>query len=187
MKQKSLSLSIVTTIALIILIIVTAFTLIERQKTEVKNTYLYFNNAARGDNNETSPVIVSIDGNIIYSSNDIGKAEAKSVALPESKHTITISNINKGISTTKSFTIKKDKEAYVYISYHHNPGYEVYLPFYRKNYLEHLAQKNKNINTLSTQRKIDSLIDINYIKKTGYKPEKPSFKIHIQDYQYLID
>lgn len=186
MKHKYFALSIILTIVVLSIAIVT-FYVISQPKKVACNTHLHFNNATPGYLNETSSIIMSIDGKVIYNNNDIAKAKDKAVSLSDGEHTITISNTMKDMNAAKSFTVKKNKDVYLYISYNYNPEYDVYLPFYRKNYLAHLIQKNKNIDSLATKTRINSLIDIGYLKTSGYKPEAPNFKIRIQDYRNMID
>ena len=48
-------------------------------------------------------------------------------------------------------------------------------------------QKNKDIDSITTKQKIDSLMDIDYLKtKVGYRPQAPNFKIDIQDSAHVI-
>ncbi|MFP9112615.1 hypothetical protein ACLI1A_01650 [Flavobacterium sp. RHBU_3] len=186
MKRKSLNLAILATIAVLSLAI-SGYLIITQPRPEIKNAHLFFRNSIVGPLNPLTSLVVVIDGKTICSFSKISEIKDQSINLYEGKHTIRIHNLEKTIDNTADFVVNENKEACIYISYRYFPEYETYLPYYKKNYLAHIKQQNKNIDTIATKKRIDSIIDINYLKtRVGYKPEAPNFKIVVQDYPNVI-
>lgn len=186
MKRKSLNLAILATIAVLSLAI-SGYLIITQPRPEIKNAHLFFRNSIVGPLNPLTSLVVVIDGKTICSFSKISEIKDQSINLYEGKHTIRIHNLEKSIDNTADFVVNENKEAYIYISYRYFPEYEKYLPIYKKNYLKRLVERNKNLDLTATEKKIDSVIDINYLKtEVLYVPEAPNFKIVVQDYPNVI-
>jgi hypothetical protein len=150
----------------------------------IGNLYVSFSDFSKTKENPSCRII--FDDSIVYEIDKVSTSKTKRFKLQNGLHKVEISDLNNRFYLKDSIFIKNyPEENNLYVSFEHNPSYEEYLPEFRKQYFDRYIQKHKTEydeeRYLSIMKQINQQIDVNYLKKTHYKPIERKFEITFYD------
>lgn len=134
---------------------------------------------------DTSCKII-FDDSIVYEIDKVSTSKTKRFKLQNGLHKVEISDLNNRFYLKDSIFIKNyPEENNLYVSFEHNPSYEEYLPEFRKQYFDRLIKRVEKKYTDQDKeliwKQVNQQIDVNYLKKTHYKPTERRFEITFYD------
>ncbi len=163
-----------------------------RNKDDIGNLNIYFSN--NSDSNRNQPFKVIIDDTLIFQFENLNKYnyyDSKRINLLNGKHKIEISSLdNKNVKKEFIYIGNYPNESNLLINFYQNSSYEEHLIFLKDKYFNHLIKKHK-LEKDTTQHEfikfqIDTLFDLDYLKKLDYKPNKIWFNINYHEGPIMI-
>lgn len=161
-------------------------------KDDIGNLNIYFSN--NSDLNRNQPFKMIIDDSLVYQFENINKYNyynGKRISLLNGKHKIEISTLdNKNVKKEFIYIGNYPNESSLFISFNQNSSNEEHLNFLKEKYFNYLIKKNK-LEKDTTQHEfikfqIDTLFDVEYLKKINYKPNKSWFKMNYHEGPIMI-
>lgn len=153
-------------------------------KDDIGNLYVSFSDFSKTKEDISCKII--FDDSIVYKIEKISESKAIYLVLQNGKHKVEISDLNNRYYLQDYIFIKNyPEENNLFVSFEYNPSYEEYLPIFQKQYFDRLIEKH-NLE-LSVEEKasvleqINKKIDVDYLKRTHYKPIERRFEITFYD------
>ena len=150
----------------------------------IGNLDVSFSDFSKTKENPSCRII--FDDSIIYEIGNISESKTKRFKLQNGLHKVEISDLNNRFYLKDSIFIKNyPEENNLYVRFEHNPSYEEYLPEFRKQYFDRLIKRVEKKYTDQDKKliwkQVNQQIDVNYLKKTHYKPIERKFEIIFYD------
>lgn len=161
-------------------------------KDDIGNLNIYFSN--NSDSNRNQPFKIIVDDSLIFQFENLNKYnyyDVKRINLLNGKHKIEISTLdNKNVKKEFIYIGNYPNESSLFISFYQNSSNEEHLIFLKEKLFNHLIKKHK-LEKDTTQHEfikfqIDTLFDVDYLKKLDYKPNKSWFEINFHDGPIMI-
>lgn len=150
----------------------------------IGNLYVRFSDFSKTKENHSCRII--FDDSIIYEIGNISESKTKRFKLLNGLHKVEISDLNNRFYLKDSIFIKNyPEENNLFISFDYKPSYEEYLPEFKKIYFDRLIKRVENKCTDEDKeliwKKVNQKINIEFLKRTNYKPIERKFEINFYD------
>lgn len=156
----------------------------------IGNLYVSFSDRSKTKEDVSCRII--FDDSVVYEIDKISTSKTKRFKLQNGMHKVEISDLNNRYYLKDSIFIKNyPEENNLFVSFEYNPSYETYLPEFQKQYFDRFIKKHKTEYVenqySSIKKQIKEQIDIEFLKKTYYKPIERKFEITFYDESLFID